>query len=53
MKKRLIDLDIVWGGEWGRLRDGVLDGAEIAQEEGAILGVNVGCPIVTKGDSVA
>jgi len=29
---------------------GVLDGVEIAEEEEAVLGVNVGCPIVTTGD---
>ena len=32
---------------------GVLDGVEITQGEGAILGVNVGRPIVITGDFVA
>jgi len=31
---------------------GVLDGVEIGEGKGAILGVNVGCPIVTIGDFV-
>jgi len=32
---------------------GVLDGVEIAQGEGTILGVNLGHPIVTNEDFVA
>jgi len=31
----------------------VLDGVEIVEEKGAVLGVNVGHPIVTNGDFVA
>jgi len=30
--KRLI---VIWVGEWGRSREGVLDGVEIVEEEGA------------------
>jgi len=30
-------------------RMGVLDGVEIVERDGAVLGVNVGCPIVTNG----
>jgi len=51
--KQLIDLNAVWGGEWGRSRDGVLDGVEIVEWEGAVLGVNVAHLIVTNGDFVA
>ena len=31
----------------------VLDGVMIVKGEGAVLGVNLGCPIVTSGDFVA
>jgi len=34
-------------------RMGVLDGVEIIEGKGAVLGVNVGHPIVTNGDFVA
>jgi len=32
---------------------GVLDGVVIIQGEGAVLEVNLGCPIITNGDFVA
>jgi len=47
--KRLIGSDAVWGGEWGRSRDGCLRCGDDRQREGAVLGVNFGCPIVTNG----
>jgi len=31
-----MDLDVVWGGEWGRLRMGVLDGVVIVKGEEAV-----------------
>ena len=37
----------------GRSKDGVLDGVEIVEGEGAVLGVNVGHPIETTRDFVA
>ena len=33
-----MDLDTVWGGEWGRLRDGVLDGLDIVEGERSVWG---------------
>jgi len=47
-----LDLDAVWGSEWGRLRMGVLDGVVIVEGKGAVLGVNVGRPIVAMGTSL-
>jgi len=32
---------------------GILDGVVIVEGEGAVLEVNLGCPIVTSGDFVA
>jgi len=51
--KRLIGSGCRLNGEWNRSRMGVLDGMEIVEEERAVLGVNVGYPIVTNGDFVA
>jgi len=48
-----MDLDAVWVGEWGRSRDGVLDGMVIIEGEWSVLGVNLGRPIVTSGDFAA
>jgi len=48
-----LDLDVVWGGEWGQSTMGVLDGVKIVEWEGALLGVNVGHPIVTNEDFLA
>jgi len=33
-----LDPDAVWGGEWGRSRDGVLDGGGARRREWAVLG---------------
>jgi len=41
------------GGEWGRAMDGCTNWVEIVEREEAVLGVNVGHPIVTNGDFVA
>ena len=45
-----MDPDAVWDGEWGRSRIGVLDGWLSSKGKGAVLGVNLGRPIVTNGD---
>ena len=45
-----LDPDAVWDDEWGRSRMGVLDGMVIVEEEGAVLGLNLGRPTVTNGD---
>jgi len=37
-----VDPDAVWGGEWGRLRIGVLDGVDIVEGEGAVSGDEFG-----------
>jgi len=47
-----LDLDAVWVGEWGWSNMGVLDGVKIVEWEGALLGVNVGNPVVTNRDSL-
>jgi len=39
--KRLIDLDAVWGGEWGRSRYGFIRWVEIVEGVGAASGVDV------------
>jgi len=44
-----MDPDTVWDGEWGRSRDGVLDGWLSSKGKGSF-GVNLGRPIVTNGD---
>jgi len=44
--------DAVWDGEWG-LEMGVLDGVVIVKGEGAVLGMNLGRPIVTNWAFVA
>ena len=44
-------MDAIWGGEWGRSRDGCIR-VEIIRREGAVLVVNVGHFIVTTGDFV-
>jgi len=36
--------DAVWGGEWGRSRDGCIGWVEIVEGEGAVLEVNLGRP---------
>ena len=41
MAKRLIDLDAVWGGEWGRSRYGFIRWVEIVEGVGAASGVDV------------
>jgi len=48
-----LDPDAIWGGEWGQSRMDVLDWVVIVEGEGAVLGVNFGCLIVTNGDFVA
>ena len=48
-----MDPDAVWGGEWGRSRDGCIRWVVIVEMEGAVLGVILGHPIVTNGDFVA
>ena len=48
-----MDPDTVWDGEWGRSTGrvmGVLDGVVIIEGERAVLGLNLGRPIVTNGD---
>ena len=44
--------DAVWGGESGRSSDGVLDGVVSVEGKWAVLGVNLGRPIVTNVDFV-
>ena len=44
---------MVWGGDWGQSRDGCIRWGGDRRREGAILGVNLGHPIVTNRDSVA
>ena len=48
-----MDPDTVWGGEWGQSRMSVLDGVVIVEGEGAVMGLNLRRPIVTKGVFVA
>jgi len=48
-----LDPDAIWGGEWGRSRDGCIEWVVIVEGEGAVLGVKLGRPIVSKGDFVA
>jgi len=48
-----LDLNALWGGEWGQSRDGCIRWVEIIKGEGAVLEVNVGHLIVTNGDFVA
>jgi len=45
-------VNAIWGGEWGLSRDGCIRWSGDRQREGAILEVNLGCPIVTNGDFV-
>jgi len=40
-----LDLDTVWGGEWGRSMDGYIRWVEIVEGEVAVLEVNVGRPL--------
>ena len=40
----------IWDGEWGRSRMDVLVRVIIVEGEGAVLGLNLGRPIVTNGD---
>jgi len=47
-----LDLDAIWDGEWDRSRMGVLYGFLDRRREWAVLGVNLGRPIVTNGDFV-
>ena len=47
------DSDAVWGGEWGRWRDGSIGWGVDRRREWAVLGVNLGRPIVTNGNLVA
>ena len=48
MAKQLIgSADAVRGGEWGRSRDGCIRWSVVIVEgEGAVLEMNMGCPIV-------
>jgi len=49
-----MDLDAVCGGEWGLSIDGCIRWEWLSSKgKGAVLGVNLGCPIVTNGDFVA
>jgi len=45
-----VDPDAVWGGEWVGQGMGVLDGVVIVEGKGAVLGLNLGHPIVTNED---
>ena len=49
MAKWLLDLDAIWGGEWGSRGMRILDGGGDCQRGSGSLGVNVGHPIVTIG----
>jgi len=42
-------IDAIWGGGWGRSRLGVLEGDGDQRRGGAIVGINVGHPIVNNG----
>ena len=46
-------MDAIWEESGIGRGMGVLDGVKIVEGEGAVLGVNVGHPIVTNGDFVA
>ena len=48
-----MDLDAVWVVSRVGRGMGVLDDGVIVEGEGEVLGVNLGCPIVTNGDSLA
>ena len=48
-----MDPDAVWGGEWGRSRDGCIRWGGDGQRGRSGFGVNLGCPIATNGDFVA
>jgi len=48
-----LDPDAVWDGEWGRSRDRCSRWVVIVEGEGAVLGVNLGHPIVTDRAFVA
>jgi len=45
-----MDPDAIWYGEWDQSRDGFIRWGGDCRKEGAVLGVNLGCPIVTDGD---
>jgi len=47
------DPDVVCNGELGRSRDGCIRWVVIVEEEGTVLGMNLGRPSVTNGDFVA
>ena len=53
MAKRLIGSGCPFGCEFGRSRDPCIDGVVIVKGEGAVLGANLGHPIVTNGDGDA
>jgi len=48
-----MDPDAVWGGEWGRSRDGCIRWGDYRQRGKGSFGVNLGRPIVDSGDFVA
>ena len=48
-----MDPDAVGDGEWGRSRDGCIIWGGDRQRKGTVLGVNLGCLIVTNGAFVA
>jgi len=51
--KQLSESECHWDGEWVGRGINVLDAGGDCQREGAILGVNLGHPIVTNGAFVA
>jgi len=48
-----MDPDAIWGGEWGQPRNGCIRWGGYCWRGRAVLGVNLGRPIVTNGDFVA
>jgi len=48
----MLDLDAIWGSEWGWSRVGCIRWGGDHQRDRAVLGVNVGHPIVTNSEFV-
>jgi len=47
-----VNPDAIWDGEWGRSREGVLDGGGYHRRGMGSFDGEPGCPIVTDGDFV-
>jgi len=48
-----VDPDAVGDGEWGRSKNGCIRWRGDRRRGGAVMGMNLGRPIVTNGDFVA